>query len=166
MGRINKFQVFLGCLTLLSGALLYLSDRPPDATYFVSRFLSALSISGFHGNLFGRLDANLASFLHVFSFILITAGLAAESKKGHMAVCLFWCAVNIVFEAGQHFDALAAGIVPQWFENYILLEAVDDYFIYGCFDPLDVTAVFAGAAAGYVVLRKTGKKKRGKQYVF
>ncbi|MEA1967414.1 MAG: hypothetical protein U9N77_04260 [Thermodesulfobacteriota bacterium] len=145
----------MGVFVLCFGTLIYLSDRSPDSTYFVKEFLSFLSFHGKHPDMFGFADRSLASFLHVFSFSMITAGIIAQSRKGYLVVTLGWAAVNFVCELGQYFDTFAVRSVPAWFERYPLLETVDDYFVAGCFDCFDVAAIFAGGLAGYLVLLKT-----------
>ncbi|MFH1155842.1 MAG: hypothetical protein V1793_18690 [Pseudomonadota bacterium] len=155
---VNRVQILAGCLALLLGTLIYLSDRPPGATYFVNRYLYMFSIHDRFPDLFGWADRSLASFLHVFSFILITGGIATASRQGHILVAAAWMAVDAGFEIGQYFDAAAVKLVPDWFGQYPVLDAVKSYFRQGSFDPLDLVAIFAGAVAGYGVMRMTRRK--------
>jgi hypothetical protein len=78
---INKMQILAGATALLFGILVYLVDRPPEQTYFV--YKSTVTISLYHilPNLYGIIGNSLPSFAHVFSFILITAGLIASKKE-------------------------------------------------------------------------------------
>lgn len=162
--RINTWQILIGAVSLCVGTLIYLSDRSPDSTYFVREFTAFLSMHDRFPDLFGVLDRSLASFLHVFSFIMITGGLFATTFRGYLAVSLGWLAVDTAFEAGQYFDAQAVNLVPEWFRNYPFLEATRTYFLNGWFDPMDVVAIVAGAVAGLLVLettqRKTGERKQ------
>lgn len=155
---VNWVQILSGILALVLGTLIYLSDRPPEATYFVNRYFSLLSIHDRFPDLFGRADRSLASFLHILSFILITGGIATASKQGHILVTFTWLSVEALFEIGQYFDAVAVKLVPGWFDRYPVLNAVESYFRQGCFDPLDLAALFAGALAGYGVLRMTRRR--------
>ncbi|MFO7885763.1 MAG: hypothetical protein R6U68_13175 [Desulfobacteraceae bacterium] len=150
--KTRGIQIGVGFFALCTGALIYLVGRPPESTYFVDQFFYKFTLYGIIPNIFGSAHNNLASFLHVFSFVMISAGISADSKTGYLMTALGWAAVNTAFEVGQYFDTAAAAMVPAWFENYPLLEAVDKYFTAGCFDIFDIAAVFAGAAAGFFVL--------------
>jgi len=149
--KSNYLQIFIGVVALCIGTLVYLASRSPEATYFVSQLPPFLSLHGRWPDLFGPAHKSLASFLHVFSFSMMTAGIAAESKTGLFAVCFGWAVVNLGFELGQYFDDRVVKHLPAWFEHYPLLETVDDYFTAGCFDGWDIAAIFAGSAAAYVV---------------
>ena len=155
---VHRLQVLIGILALGAGTLVYLSDRPPESTYFVHRFLGMFSVHDRFPDLFGPFDRSLASFLHVFSFILITGGIAAETRKGHILAAVLWLAVDAAFEIGQYFDAVAVKLVPAWFDAWPVLDTVRAYFVRGSFDPLDLAAIFAGALAGYLVLRMTKRR--------
>ncbi len=153
--RINTLQVAVGIASLLLGTLMYLSDRNPQATYFVKEYLTGISLHETVPDLFGILDRSVASFLHVFSFILITAGLTAETKTGCIAVSAVWLTVDALFEMGQYFDTLAVSLVPEWFKDYPFLETTGDFFMKGCFDPVDMAAIFAGAGVALFFLLAT-----------
>jgi hypothetical protein len=155
--KVNWVQVLIGILALSAGTLIYLSDRSPGSTYFVKRFVQGLSFHARYPDLFGIFDRSMASFLHVFSFIMITAGFITASVKGYAAVTAGWLIVDVLFESGQYFDAAAVRFVPEWFNRIPVLEAVKTYFVAGYFDPMDVAAIFAGAVAGFVMVLITGK---------
>lgn len=154
-------RVITGFVGLFIGALIYLSDRSPESTYFVWQFFRALGQT-FYGNypdLFGCMDKNLASFLHTFSFTMITGAFIAESGTGCLISALMWCTINVLFEVGQYFDTIVIKFVPSWFEKYLFLKTVDDYFIAGVFDFWDIAAVLTGAVTGYLVLIYTIHKE-------
>ncbi|MBF0260019.1 MAG: hypothetical protein HQK62_14525, partial [Desulfamplus sp.] len=91
--------------------------------------------------------------------IMITGAFIAGSKSGCFISALLWCAINVLFEAGQYFDTIAVKLIPDWFEQYPFLKTVDDYFVAGSFDFWDIFAILAGALAGYIVLSFTDEKK-------
>jgi hypothetical protein len=78
---INIRQILIGLTVLLLGTLIYLIDRPPDQTYFVYKSLVNISLHNILPNFFGSIGNSLPSFVHVFSFILITVGLLRCQKE-------------------------------------------------------------------------------------
>lgn len=145
---------------LLFGSLIYLVDRPPDQTYFV--YSSALHISLYNilPKLFGSIGNSLPAFIHAFSFILITAGLATSRKRGYLIICLFWFAVDSVFELGQHFKTLPLRLIPDWFAGIPYLENTENYFLQGTFDFLDLAAITFGIATAYAILLTTTERRQ------
>lgn len=162
--RINWLQVSLGFLALCLGTLVYLSDRSPESTYFVYRFIPDLSLHDRLPDLFGCLDRSLASFLHTLSFILMTGGLTTRSTVGCGVVSGAWLIVEAGFELGQKFDAAAVRLVPDWFNQVPFLEATRTFFTSGHYDPMDMAAIVAGTMAGFGILsvtRTTDKTRAG-----
>jgi len=158
--RINRLQILIGVSALLFGSLVYLIDRPPDQTYFV--YSSPINISLFNitPTLFASIGNNLPAFIHVFSFIVITAALISWQKRGYLIICLSWFLVNCAFELGQKFDDLASKIIPDWFAGIPFLENTKNYFLKGTFDFIDLAAIAFGATMAYFVLLTTNKRKR------
>ena len=95
---INKIQIFIGATAFFIGILVYLVDRPPDQTYFVYKSFVNISLYNILPNLYGTIGNSLPSFAHVFSFILITAGLIASKKREFIIICLFWFLIDSVFD--------------------------------------------------------------------
>jgi hypothetical protein len=159
--KINVHQILIGLLGLLIGTLVYLVDRPPDQTYFV--FATPFNISLFKTlpNLFGHIGNSLPSFIHVFSFILLTAGIIPCRKKGFLNVCMFWFSIDCVFELGQKFSSFTLEIIPSWFSSVPFLENTRNYFFYGTFDFDDLFAILIGTVIAYFVLLFTIKDERG-----
>lgn len=155
MRSVNKIQILIGVIGLLFGSLVYLVDRPPEQTYFVYNSSIAISLYNILPNLFGSIGNSLPAFIHVFSFILITAGLIACQKRGYLIVCLSWFLVDCAFEIGQKFKLLAVGIVPDWFEGIPLWENTQNYFINGTFDFHDLIGITSGMIVAYFVLLTT-----------
>ncbi|KPJ75363.1 MAG: hypothetical protein AMJ54_15230 [Deltaproteobacteria bacterium SG8_13] len=159
-GTANKCRILIGAGALLVGTLVYLVDRHPQQTYFVSN--SAVDISFHHllPNLFGPIGNSLPAFIHVFSFILITAGLMACRKKGFIVICLAWLLVDSAFELSQKYKSLAH-IVPDWFAGIPLLENSENYILHGTFDYFDMAGIVLGASVAFIVLVKTENMEKG-----
>ena len=161
MRPINATRILIGAGALIIGLLLYLTDRPPDQTYFLVRLGLTNSLYQDHvvRPLFGLLGGNLPAFLHVFAFILITGGILACGKKGSLIIALSWFATDAAFELGQRFPAWAERLVPRWFDSMPVLDATQNYFRVGRFDPLDIVAVAVGAVAAYCALLATMERR-------
>jgi len=158
MQRINKTQILIGAIGLLIGSLIYLIDRPPDQTYFVYSSTINISLSNIIPNLFGSIGNSLPAFIHIFSFILITAGLLCRQKRDCLIICLSWFLVDCVFELGQKFNNLALKIIPDWFLGIPFLENTESYFLQGTFDVIDLVAIAFGAIISYLILLTTDIK--------
>ncbi len=66
---VNKRQILIGVAGLLLGSLVYLVDRPPDQTYFVSNLDIDISLYNTLPNIFGLIgDSLLALFIHFLLF--------------------------------------------------------------------------------------------------
>jgi hypothetical protein len=157
--EINIRQILIGLTVLLLGTLVYLIDRSPDQTYFVHKSFVNISLHNTLPNLFGFIGNSLPSFIHVFSFILITAGLMHCQKKGCPIICAFWFLTDVIFELGQKFKALSSTMVPDWFSGILFLENSKNYFLSGTFDLYDLTAITFGAISAYLVLSITIKRR-------
>jgi hypothetical protein len=157
---VNWRPTLIGVTTLLIGVLLYLVDRPPDQTYFVRHIGIDLSLHDTLPRLFGPFGNSLPAFIHVFSFILITAGLLACRKKGFIIVCLTWFFVDAAFELSQKYKSLAA-IIPDRFAGIPFLENTENFIVHGTFDYVDMTCIFLGASLAYIVLLRTAKNGKG-----
>ena len=157
---INFRQILIGLSVLIFGTLVYVIDRPPDQTYFVYRSPFNISLFKTLPNLFSHIGNNLPSFIHVFSFILITAGLISCRKKGYLIICISWFLIDCAFEFGCKFNSLVLKIIPDCFSGVPFLENTRNYFFQGTFDVLDLAAVLIGSITGYYVLIVTMKKRK------
>lgn len=108
---INIAFILIGVAWLLLGSLVYFIDRPPDQTYFVYSSGINLTLFDIIPNLFGALCKSLPSFIHVFSFILITAGLLSCLKICYLIICLGWFFIDCAFELGQKYHTLSLKII-------------------------------------------------------
>jgi hypothetical protein len=149
---VNRLQIFIGLALLFIGLLVYLIDRPYNATYFVYRYGRMLSLHKIVPNVFGSFGNSLPDFVHVFSFILITAGLVPCGKRGYLIISLSWLIIDCAFEMGQRYPSLALKMIPDWFSGVPMLEAARGYFLKGTFDINDIIALLLGASIAYVVL--------------
>jgi hypothetical protein len=152
---INIHQILIGLTVLLLGTLVYLIDRSPDQTYFVQKSFVNLSLHNTLPNLFGFIGNSLPSFIHVFSFILIGAGLLSCQKRGCLIICTCWFLTDIIFELGQKFNLWSFKIIPDWFGGILFLENTKNYFIRGTFDYFDLAAITIGTIVAYFVLLLT-----------
>jgi len=154
---INIPQILIGLSVLLLGTLVYIVDRPPVQTYFVYKNFVNISLHNTLPNLFGLIGNSLPSFVHAFSFILITAGLLQCQKRGCLIICVCWFLTDFIFELGQNFNALSSTMVPDWFSGILFLENSKNYFLSGTFDPNDLTAIAFGTILAYFALSITIK---------
>jgi hypothetical protein len=158
--RINRLQILIGVAGLIVGSLIYLIDRPPDQTYFVYNSPINITLPNTIPTLFGSIGNSLPAFIHVFSFILITAALISRQKRGYLIICLSWFLLDCTFELGQKFNVWSSRIIPDWFTGIPFLENTDNYFIQGNFDLIDLAAIAFGTLIAYFVLLTTNKSKR------
>ena len=159
MRPVNKIQILIGVTALLFGSLVYLIDRPPDQTYFV--YTSSINISLYSAfpNLFGLIGNSLPAFIHVFSFVLITAGFVSYRKRGYVIICLWWFLVDCAFELGQKFSSWSLKMIPDWFAGIPLLGNTESYFLQGTFDFTDLAAIGLGTLIAYFLLITTSKRR-------
>lgn len=158
--KFNVLYILLGLLLLSIGTMVYLFDRPPDDTYFIFALPFQFSFYDIYPSLFGPIGDFLPHFLHVTAFILLTAGVMNCGKKGYLAICLFWLTINIGFELGQKYSIQAAALVPDWLEGVFLLENTKNYFLFGTYCPLDMTAIIFGSIWTYIFLIYNHHKRR------
>ena len=157
---INGIQILTGAIVLLLGILVYLVDRSPDQTYFVNKSIINISLYHILPNLYGIIGNSLPSFAHVFSFILITAGLIASKKRDFIIICSFWFFVDSAFELGQEFSALFMQFIPDWFALIPFLENTGDYFVRGTFSVGDMVAITIGTITAYFLLVVTTERRK------
>jgi len=156
---INIRQILIGLGVLLLGTLIYLIDRASDQTYFIYKSSVNISLHNILPNFFGSIGNSLPSFVHVFSFILITAGLFRCQKRGNIIICSFWFLTDIIFELGQKFKLLSSTMVPDWFSEIPFLENSKNYFLSGTFDLNDLIAIALGTILACFVLSITMKRR-------
>lgn len=151
--RYELTSFLIGISGLFSGLLFYGFFRSPEHEYFL-RFLpfgtgGTLTLPPF----FSALGNHLPSFLHVFSFSLLTAALFPPTRKAILLSCSFWTAVNLLFEIGQYSGTAAARFVPDWFQGIPFLENTAAFFRRGVFDVADMAAMAVAGIIAYMVLQ-------------
>lgn len=155
---INRLHVLIGMVALSLGSMVYIVDRPPEQTYFV--WISNISLHKFLPNIFGPIGNSLPAFIHVFSFIMITAGLISCQKRGYLIISLCWFLIDSAFEMGQKFNTWPSRMTLDWFSGIPFLENTENYFLRGTFDYIDLVAIAFGTAIAYFILSTTNKRKR------
>jgi len=148
-GRTAALLV-IGCSSLAVGLLVYLTDRVSAHSPLIP---TVAALSGRHW--FGSIGSWLPSFVHTFSFSLLTAAALPPRPTPRYGVCAAWCAVNLAFEIGQH-PALArhlARLAELVVGNTPLARALANYFLRGTFDPGDIAAALLGAVAAAGLMR-------------
>jgi hypothetical protein len=129
--------------------LVYLIDRPMNSIYF----LAQLQISFYnHNSYFGFIGDHLPTFIHTFSFCLITVGILGCQKSGYLIIAIGWFLFNTLFELLQKYDTAIVILIPNWFETIPVLENTKNYFINGTFDIFDVLSIAIGAILAVLVL--------------
>jgi ABC-type xylose transport system permease subunit len=156
---MNRKQLIIGVAVLLVGTLVYLIDRPPEQTYFVKTSPIKITLFTTIPNVFGSIGGSLPAFVHVFSFILITAGILSCNRRGYRIICLSWFLLDTAFEVGQHFTAWPSKIIPDWFTGIPFLENTESYFLRGTFDFLDLAAIALGSIIAYRILLRTHERR-------
>lgn len=126
---VNKRQILIGAVGLLIGTLVYLVDRPPDQTYFIYNSSIDISLYNTFPNLFGYIGNSLPAFIHVFSFILITAGVISCQKRDYLIICMSWFILDCAFELGQKYNTWSSRVIPDWFGGILFLENSKYYFL-------------------------------------
>jgi hypothetical protein len=148
----QAIQLGAAIAVLVIGVLIYLLDRSASGAWLIPQWWSAAYD---RPPVFGRLGEHLPTFIHVYSFILITAMVLAPWKRAPVFICLLWFAVDSLFELAQ-IDVAAAYIgshIPAWFAAWPLLNNVADYFAAGRFDPYDLVSIGLGTVAAYLTVR-------------
>jgi predicted membrane channel-forming protein YqfA (hemolysin III family) len=132
----------VGVAALVLGSLIYVLVRPEGSSYLSQIVHWTLPVS---------LETlpfvnNLPSFFHVLGFSLLTFAILGERKYA-LASCLFWLAVNVLFELGQH------PYFVQWLDtNEIeVARALDAYFRFGVFDLMDMVLCGVGAITALIM---------------
>lgn len=155
----NGTLLFIGTVVLFLGTGIYLVSRPGDSAYFLRYNPFDMPSPPVISGTLGDIVRALPSFTHVFSFILLTAGLVRTGNRGHIVICAGWCIVDCLFETGQRYGTVIAAIIPDWFQGIPFLENTANFFRLGTFDPIDLAATIIGTAAAYVVIRMLTNKK-------
>ena len=153
---IRTALIVIGVAALLVGTLVYVVARPPERIYFMQKIGQHLSLYGKDVDIFGPWAKSLPTFLHVFGFSLITAGLVGGGRITNVLICTGWAGVNVLFELGQKYKDQTISWVPGWFKHIPFLENSVPYFRNGSFDPNDLMAALSGAVLALIMIGVLG----------
>lgn len=143
--RRSALLTAIGCLALALGTVVYLTDRS------ASHAMGIPAITAFGGgSMFGALGQWLPSFVHPFSFSLLTAAALPDRSATRYGVCVFWGALNLAFEIGQH--PLLSARLAEALHDVNGAMPLARYFAHGTFDPHDIAAAVLGSLAAGVML--------------
>lgn len=151
MAKRAQILQFVSAITALSiGLFIYLLYRQPESVYFIPNWLS---LNHTPSPSPGNLTNYLPTFIHVYSFILLTVAVTGSSKYS-IPICLGWLIVDSLFEIAQiNFIAnWIASNIPDWFSVIPVLENTSGYFIAGTYDYLDLVSIIIGTIAAYFTL--------------
>jgi len=155
--RINIKLLVVAAMTFTLGLLVYVFDRQAETVYFLPEWLSHQDVSG---GFFGSIGGWLPTFVHVYTFIILTVAVAPTTIK-LVPVCLGWFVLECLFEFGQ---AESAG---EWiyihtydlFKGIPVLENTAYYFQKGSFDVMDLFAIAGGTIAAFLTTIIIKKEK-------
>lgn len=154
--RPTRLLVAFATLMLAVGALVYMTDRDASRSMLLPQ---SAALAG--GPLFGTLGQWLPSFVHPLAFALLTAVALPPRATPRYGACVAWCAVNVVFEAGQHpmvRTGLAAALQDHLGANPPVRHLAA-YFARGTFDLGDIAAAVAGALVAAGVLHLLHRRR-------
>lgn len=148
-------SLVMAIVAMVLGIVVYLLDRQVESVYFMSDWMA---IGDGQSSAFGFLGQHIPTFVHVYTFILLTMALVVPEERYRqylIPVCLGWFSVDSLFEIAQ-LDFIAqriAGWVPGWFANIPFLENTASYFINSTFDVLDLLSIGLGTLAAYATIQ-------------
>jgi len=157
--------VALAASMLVGGMLIYLLGRAPGSAWLLPvRWQidwqthlqgAAGAMQGADAGWVGSVGLWLPSFVHAFSFSVLTAWLLPHRPAWAARACGFWAVVDSLAEIGQHpsvAPSLAAAIAAA-LDGAPLATQLGRYFTRGSFDAADVMAGLAGCASAWLALR-------------
>jgi DNA-binding beta-propeller fold protein YncE len=150
----SVLYVIIAAVALFVGLLVYLLDRQPAHTYFLSH---ALTPAYAPYALFGVAGNYLPAFLHVYAFMLLTVAIAGSSNARLIRIGAAWFVIASLFEFGQHpaVSPLFTASLPTWFAHIPVLDNTAAYFLKGSFDLLDLLAIALGTATACITVLLT-----------
>lgn len=152
----NSRQVLLGFISIMLGIFVYIAFRPSWQTAWIPE-IAYLNWSKFQ--FLTERMYNLPSFLHVFGFSLLTAGVLGQKKWIFLIICVSWLYLNLIFEFFQK------NTTYNWLRDISInhenlnpiLHWFQRYSFHGIFDPKDILALISGAMLAYIFMVKTNK---------
>jgi len=153
---INIRQFIIGLTFLIFGIGFYILFR--DQTYFTQK-LNIANMQLPHNAGWG-IWCSIPTFVHVFSFSMISASLLEYSKVRYFFVCTIWLMINCIFELSQKYKAVALKITPSWLESIPFLGNTKNFILNGTFDLMDIFSIFAGSIAAFYVMLLTSRWRK------
>jgi DNA-binding beta-propeller fold protein YncE len=155
----SALYVLIAAVALSVGLLVYLLDRQPEHTYFLSH---GLNLGDTPYWWFGVAGNHLPAFLHVYAFMLLTVAVTDSSDSRLIRIGTAWFVIASLFEFGQHssISPLIAASLPAGFAHIPVLDNTAAYFLRGAFDPLDFLAIVLGTVAAGLTVVATRNGKR------
>lgn len=154
---MQLLQTTYAIAALIIGILVYVFFRQPESIYFIP---DGFIINNAYSHAVSSLTDHLPTFIHVFSFILLTAVISGSNRHIKL-ICITWLLIDSLFEIAQY-DAPAEWLAhhtPSWFSFIPVLENTKSYFRNGTFDLIDLLSIAAGTLAAYLLLRYTYRKQ-------
>ena len=159
MNVMDRKLISLSLGSLFVGTLVYLLDRPPGNLALLP---SNISLYAATPQIFGIMGQWLPSFVHVFSLILLTVGVAGLRNAASIVTCLSWFLVDAAFELSQH-PALSQFATNAVLEINMSTQVSDHFVSYlqsGIFDIFDLAAICLGAATAFCVIHVSALEER------
>jgi hypothetical protein len=152
----NNFrQILIGVITLACGVMFYICYR--HHSYLTTLLHLDMPRVTEYTIVPHAIWSSLPSYIHVFSFAMITAGLVRFSYITYGLVCCLWIIINILFEIGQYYKHPVMDILPLWFSTIPLLSNSYAYFVHGTYDINDMLAIVLGGCSAYYVMLATAQ---------
>ncbi|WP_455202300.1 hypothetical protein [Kaarinaea lacus] len=155
MAHPAMLSLVMAVVAMVLGIVVYLLDRDAGSVYFMSDWMV---LGDGQNSVFGLLGQHIPTFVHVYTFILLTMALVVPEERYRqylLPVCIGWFLIDALFEIAQ-IDSIAqriAGWVPDWFAGIPFLENTASYFIHSTFDILDLLSIGLGTLAAYVTIQ-------------
>ena len=144
--------LILSSTALVLGMGVYTLIRDPAMLYIGQRLGVPLrAVSPDHCGTLTFLLGSLPSAIHTFAFSLITAAVLGSSRYASGGACVFWAAMDCLFELLQYTHHC-----PSVFANSdrLLARVTCAYISNGTFDVMDMVFASAGSVLAYFVLSR------------
>ena len=153
---INIKQLIIGFTALIFGIVYYVLFR--SDTYFTHKFnIDNIQLVHNTGSVIWN---SFPSFVHSFSFSMITVSLIKGSWFRYFVVCTFWLMINCIFEFSQKYKIFALGIIPSWFETIPFLDNMKNFITHGTFDVMDMYSVVIAIVTAFCVMVITSQRRK------
>lgn len=138
----------IGLLMLTLGLVFYLFARPAGTVYGLPDWFQILPLAGL------PFADSLPTFLHCYSFILLSAAIVGLNTVSAGKLALLWFSFETFFEVAQ-LQTVAVFIDKLWpvyLEQFFLLDNVVPYFRNGQFDWFDLLSLALASLTAYATL--------------